>query len=179
MLHNLLTPDRKKHLRNEYYGRLATVGSVLFACTVVLGIGALIPAYVWLRTELSILEQEAVWFDAEQAEEVAKPFATLTTSAQLVARLERVHASERVTDIIIKVFNARPSGISVTGISYERETSRVTLEGIAATRDALVTFRRSLDQNDRFADVTNPTGALTQSEDLPFRIAATLVAPPQ
>lgn len=173
MFHNLLTKEEKKKLRKEYVIRLGAVATFAVAAGVLAGIVALFPAYINLRTDLTLLLEEAARFEADSAEEVARPFTALANTGNLVARLDSVLGAEAVSDITTNIFDLRPTGIAITAISYERDTSRISIEGIAETREALVGYVRAVRESPHFSDVTDPISDLARSADLSFRLQFT------
>ncbi len=175
MFHNLLAAEKKKSLRIEYYTRLATVACFVFAGAVLSGSVALLPTYLQLRTTLNFLQEDAARYETEDAVAVAEPFERLGESAVLLERMELVASEEGVGDIVRAALSSRPEGIAIVGFSYDRDTSLITLEGVAETRSALVSFTRTLGEHERFTSVTNPIADLAISRDLPFRISCTLV----
>lgn len=175
MFHNLLTKEQKKVLRREYITRLGAVFTFAVASGVLAGIAALFPAYIGLQTDLGILLDEADRFEAESAEEVARPFDTLTNTANLVTRLNSVLGAGEVSDIIAEVFVLRSEGIAITAFSFERESSRISIEGTAETRESLVAYVRAVRESRYFSDVNDPISDLARSTDLSFRLQFTYV----
>jgi hypothetical protein len=173
MFHNLLTKEQKKALRMEYIIRLGAVSTFAVAAGVLAGIAALFPAYIGLRTDLGILIDEAARFEAESAEEVARPFDMLTNTQSLVMRLDSVVRAEAVSGMIADVFMLRSAGIAITAFSYERDSSRISIEGTAETREALVGYVRAVREAPYFSDVTDPISDLARSTDLSFRLQFT------
>jgi hypothetical protein len=175
MFHNLLTKEQKKALRWEYITRLGAVFTFAIAAGVLVGIVALFPVYIDLRTDLAMLHEEAARYETESAEEVALPFDTLANTGSLVSRLDLVLEAEAVSNIITNIFELRSAGIAITAISYERDASRVAIEGTAETREALVGYVRAVREAPHFSDVTDPISDLARSTDLTFRLQFTSV----
>jgi hypothetical protein len=168
MLHNLLTTDEKKAVRNEYYARLGVVGVLLVTGAVWVGALALFPTYITLSGELSVI--------------TATPpeTSTSTTSAEIstmrttLVELERVGKTTKATDLFDRVFAVRPDSITISGLVYDHERLVVSIEGVAETRDALVTYARTLEELPEFAEVPLSISDLAKNTRIRFRLNATI-----
>lgn len=175
MRHNLLPRDKKNSLRVEYFMRLASVSAILLATVLVLGIVACVPAYV--RVMSSISDISTAPDHAARADEEAQfksAEATLAEMSHVLSMLRTVYAQPTVTDSINAVLDHKPDGITVTGMSYERTSSLFTIEGIATTRDALITYKRALESQQGIGGVTSPISNLAKNANLPFRLSFTM-----
>ncbi len=176
MFHNLLTKENKKTLQREYLMRTGSVFAFAIAAAVFSGIAALFPAHIGLRTDLAILLDEATRHQAEVAEDVERPFETLADTARLVTRVDTALSAPPVTDGIALMLTLRPATVAITAMSLERDPSRISIEGTAATREALVGYVRALRESPRFESVTDPISDLARSTDLAFRLQFTMVS---
>ncbi len=170
---NLLPEQERAVLRREYYFRLAIVGSAFLFFCLVIGIMLLIPSYI-----LSSGVQESL---QERVELLSK-----SSSASLSAEVDRKRAeiasrlstlSERAmgyapTALIEGVVGTRPSGIKMDRLSIVKSGSGtfVTVSGVASSREALVSFRRTLEKVSLFATVELPLSDLARSQSIPFTL---------
>ncbi len=168
MLHNLLTQERKKLLRADYLARAATVAALALIVSVAIGALALVPAYFYLTEEIHAADATSDEQDTK-ADDTAERHATLVKSAALLTQLGGTLDEEQVTAVVSDAFAARVSGIAITGLAYDRGTHQLTLHGVAADRNALVSYTKALEQSSRFTNVPLPIADLAKNADLPFQ----------
>jgi hypothetical protein len=97
--------------------------------------------------------------------------ADLAETAHVLKLLSSTLQGTSTTGVITTVFSVLPEGVSVQGMSFERETGVFTLEGTAVTRDALVSYRRALESINDITDVASPISNLAKNANLPFELS--------
>lgn len=176
MKHNLLPREKKKDLRTEYIARVLNVGLFLLTLAILSGTAALIPAYFKVSTNLSDIKTS---FQRESENDEVAEFkvaqAVLEQTAHTVDQLRATLAQPSVAESIGKVLAQRPPGVAITGVSYERPTGLFVLEGIAKTRDTLVAYKHTLEQQQDISNVVSPISNLAKNADLPFQLSFKLV----
>ena len=174
MLHNLLPKTQKTQLRNEYLIRLTGIALFLCSSAIMVGAVSLIPSYVSVSTAVSDLEEQILKQNESQED---KPLTILAHTSQSLSVLRNKVSAEPMTDLLVPVLNARSEGIQITSISFDRETLSFSLRGIAANRDALVTYRRTVEGLDRVSEVTSPIANLARNINLEFTLTVVLAKP--
>ena len=169
MLQNLLSKYHKKRLKEEYYLRFSTVASLLLAVAVGIGVVALIPAYASVASDLRASKAE---YDLrkEMERDNEQSVAEVQKTKRILELLEAEYEKEKVTATIDDVFALRPEGITIVGFTYTRSANNATLEGVAATRDLVAPFARSLESGTRYTNVPVPISDLAQNTDVVFRL---------
>lgn len=159
----------------EYIMRTVQVAVIFLTVVTLLGATALIPAYVKVSDELADVEalRDKEAFERE-VEEYKNAEMTLTDTARELSLLRKKILEFPVTDTITGVVSARPVGVAVRGISYERSSRTFIVEGIAGDRNALVSYRRALEEREGVGEVTSPIANLAKSTNLPFQLSFTL-----
>ena len=171
MLHNLLPKESKKELRNEYLVRMLSVATFLLAVSVLVGTASLAPSLISLS---SALDQYQSQVDAGATTTEQAPVRELGRVAGLLETLNAKLDTEPMTELLDDVVAVRPTGIELTGITFERSPLSFSLRGVATTRDALVTYKRSLEGLERVTEVSSPISDLAKSSDLEFTLAVQL-----
>ncbi len=173
MLHNLLSKKIKKRIRKEYYLRRVVIGSLLFSGTVVVGLVALIPAYVDVSSELSFYESE---YEKRQGDgdNDAILLKKVSEDVFVVDTLEQEFEKEKLTKLLNEVMRLRPDGIRIVGFSYNRNGSSLTLEGVAETRGVVESYAKILEKSEYFYEVSDPVGDLAKKTNLTFNLSLTI-----
>jgi|GEM_PF-2342083 len=171
MFHNLLTTERKKSLEHEYYVRVATVAAFGVSFAVLIGLLTLFPSYMHLRGELSLVNAAQASPNTTNATSTQSDSAhTLERSAQIFSLLKTHLHDETMKTMLDETLAARPAGVEVTGFAFDRATRKLTVEGVADTRDVFLEYIHNLEEQPRFTDVPHPIADLAKNTDLPFRL---------
>lgn len=78
-----------------------------------------------------------------------------------------------LSSVLERIGARREPGISITSVALRRgaEKGAISISGKAATRDALVSFSKSLQGEPSFGSVNLPVSSLAKSKDIPFSIS--------
>ena len=174
MLHNLLPKTQKKQLRNDYLIRLAGVTLFLLAGAVTTGAIALVPSYISLTSAISEFNEGQLALEGVQEE---KPLTILSQTARALTVLRDNVEAEPMTDLLTPIVDARPEGIQITSITFNRDTFSFSLKGIADTRDTLVAYRRAVEALERAIEVSSPIENLARNTNLEFTLSVLLEKP--
>ena len=180
MLHTLLPPIERKSLRHEY--RLRTLTVLLFTLSVagVIGIGSLFPAFIRAMTERAAAEQELALIKKQ------KDLSGLTAIQQQVAIGQKLVAllslnsgrallSSVVENLTQDRGQVRISSLAVDYISTT--TAEATIQGVAPTRDVLLSFKSRLENDNPGSKVELPVSELAKSINIPFSVKISLNLP--
>ncbi len=81
-----------------------------------------------------------------------------------------------VTDVLSRLIADKPSGITISGISYQRKdvtTVAVNLQGKGVSREAIQQFEQNLKQEKSFAGVDVPVSDFAKASDIDFSLSFT------
>ncbi len=177
MLHNLLPPLEKKAIQTEYMVRLGTVSALLLAAAVSIGVVTLLPTYLSLsaevdavRTGVPVEQGEVATSTLEQGGDAD----SLQTLRHTIGIFENTQKEDQVSQLITTVLAVRPDTITIGGIVYDRGAKTLTIEGVSATRDALVGYARSLEDTPTFARVPLSIADLAKNTNIRFRLSLRL-----
>jgi Tfp pilus assembly protein PilN len=175
-LTNLLPAERIRGFRREYFFRLGTLAVSLFALSVIVHGVLLIPSYLYVngavsvaRDQLGALTQNLV--SSGEGEMRARLGAIKKNSDELRTLLEAPSAAE-----VFKALLAVPdTGVTITGLTFSTPApeGRVTIVGVASTREALRQYHRSLSSLSFAKSADLPLSAYAKESDIPFTITLT------
>lgn len=174
---NLLPKPAARAVRRRYAARVAASLALALGAGVAAHGLALLPAIVEGKRAVTALaaRAEALRVSAETKEygEASREAAALRRAA----RAASVAANPALSAAGDGVIRAVPSGISVASFSFERSaTSTVVavVEGVAATREALLLFRSNLEEVPNVAAVDVPVSALAAEANAAFSVTVTV-----
>lgn len=174
---NLLPPEDKKRVGHQRLIRFFIYVNIIIAILLIIGNILLLPTYFFLffqnRGAKEILAAQQQTAQTEQAHEIE------TRIQQINTALDRLKAkystpkdslTESITDIITKA----PPGITLTFLSFEKETSRVLVRGHAETRDELSRFVSAIREYPSFRDVQSPVENILRDKNVSFTLSFTI-----
>jgi len=149
-----------------------SMAAFLLSGAVLVGAVSLIPAYIGLSSTLSTYESEqgTVGDDTDRA-----PIRELGRVAGLLDALNVKLDTEPMTELLDNIVLVRPPGIEIASITFERSPLSFSLRGTASTRDALVAYKRALEDLERVTEVSSPISDLAKSTNLEFTLSVRLV----
>jgi hypothetical protein len=153
----------------EYFTRIGVVFGLLTSVGLALGTLALLPTYLDLHNTISHLTVETAHMSADAGE--SKTLAVEVKEAdRILVLMERKLNSIRVASLIDNILAARPEGVSIDGLSYDRKADALFVSGVAAERRLLVSYTEALEALDQFVRVPLPVSDLAQQTNTPFRL---------
>lgn len=173
-----ILPDHGRATARRIY-RLRLVAIVLWAAAIacLIAAGLLSPAYFRaLASEAASRAESAALGEGNvKNKDADELLAAATTYVEAYAPyLSGLSIGER----IVAISEARPAGITFSRIGYEKGSDSVRVSGIASTRDALLSFEKSLRTLPHVEAVELPVSDLAKSTQAPFSVSVRF-APPQ
>ncbi len=174
---NLIPPAGYTVLKREYLLRVGAslcflLGSVFCILTI-----ALAPTYILTSAQIADyearinnVEDEAAVF-AEAERQVGEAHTMLT-------QLQTIGHTVHTSDILREIEHLTPAGISFKTFymasKAQNTPQTIQVQGVAATREALIRFKNELEATPRFEKAEVPIADLARDADLPFAITVTL-----
>lgn len=163
---NLLSPADKKRLRQTHV--LLTVYEFGLLALIVVALGS--AAMFFARTTLESKIQEVTLAEIPGTSKFAALNRDIRTINQALTRLAYItkdvdYWSPRITDIITHT----PSGIRFNTLTIG-EDDKVTIQGVAQTRDDLAKFRDELGTSKQVARINLPLQYFVEQERVEFTI---------
>lgn len=170
----LLLENDKKIIRREYLLRFLNMLLLYTVIGVSFWIFALMPSYLYLRTESGILSQQV---EKENNSQLAKERAELKkTVFDLNTKVSVLGSGDYVVSKFIrKITGVQTGHISIESISFSNSADssvkgKMELRGIASNRESLLDFSQNLESIDDFESVVLPFSNFASNEDIPFLI---------
>lgn len=177
---NLLPAQGKKIIRREYWLRALSVWLFLIS-------GAVGAVGIFFMPALLIVSSERQTVIENIQKEDANDRVAYTEAQKKIERanaiVRDIRAGKEIvlpSKIVREVRGEVSSGITLVGISYEKGAGaeiKLSVRGIAKTRQSLATFVDALKENANFAGATVPISDLALDADLPFVATVTLENP--
>ena len=178
----LLPEQDRSRAHIEYRLRLVSVAAVLLGGVLLFGAAALVPSYVAARVAALSAEEEAgiaaAAADSAALQDAAR---SLSVSNALLSAISLQSGMRRPSEAFGSVLAARSVGISITRMEYEvsgANTLALRLSGIAATREALLAFRQSVQHLSGVTAADIPIDNLTKAQNVPFVLSIAMQSQP-
>lgn len=177
-LTNLLPTDRQKAVARNYLIRLATVAVILMAILVGVAAALLLPLYVYLTKAAATKEGRLAAIESTLAKaDDANLSARLKALGSDANTLSALASASSTAETVSEVLTIPHAGISITTITYVPLGStprKITLVGVASTRDALHAYELALEQSHLFTSVNLPVSAFAQDVKIGFTLTLML-----
>lgn len=165
---NVIPRDGLSKIQKRNTARFLLVGSGMFATAAIVAILAILPAYVSIQIARASVDSAAQESSAGMGEEQA---AAVRTQALITNLTPIANATTSPTDALSVALAQKPTGISITTISFVGGSkSNILLTGTAARREAVTTFRDALQATGRFSSVAVPVAALVGTQEGRFTV---------
>lgn len=173
---NLIPNQEKKKMVKDFYFRLAFLSVCMLSIAVFIAVLSLLPAYFFSNSKNSVANKKLEiqkndpmpLFDQETSTVVQD----INTKIIVIENAEKNKFS--ITEKVINaIFLKKNANIKITQISYERGAlgaKKVSIVGVAPSREALVSFRRALEGSTAFKSVELPISNLVKDSNIQFFI---------
>lgn len=170
-----------RKLRKEYRIRLLIATFFFISCGVVLGIFALVPAYIYSSFQVSDVKSRSEKIQISREVSGAVQIEKDLIAMQQIA--ERVTANSNdisYSQTIDRIVSHRTGQVQISSISIKSTAPgsyEAIIQGKAVTREALIAFRSGLEKDVNFFSVELPLSDLTKSKNVGFSIKLKLNSP--
>ncbi len=178
-LTNLLPASFIRDLRHGYFLRVLTVGIFLAVFLVLVHGLLLIPSYLYassrVASEQKDLDALTNSLQTSEEKEASTRIAALRTNVTYLSRLGTLpRASATVRSLLaVPRSGIRLGGFTFTAPATAADAGKMSLMGVATTRDSLRLYTLALQQLPFVASVDLPISAYAKESDIPFTITLT------
>ena len=172
MRHTFTPRSQRALLDREYRARAVAALFMALASAVIIGVVALLPAFI----RVSVAERSALQTIADDktgnSTDAEALQGELSADGSLVSLLASGRGAPKLSDAIRQISSVR-SRVALSSFSIDREgTSSVVavLQGVAPTRDDLISFQGRLEDLAPGASVDLPIEELAKSSDIDFSV---------
>jgi len=173
---NLIPIEEKKEIRNDFLGRLVTVFFTMLGIVLLIATVATLPAFVFSYSKKSSIDNKMELQKNEIMPAVDKEAQTAIKDLNnRLGSIEKTMNDKYVfsQNIITEIVSRKTSGIKINRIFYENDKSRgriVEINGIAASREQLLLFRRSFEDSGVFKSVDLPISNFIKGYNIEFSL---------
>lgn len=173
----LLAQKQKDKVMREYSLRrnVVILFVLIFVCIVTI-IG-LLPSYMLSGVRYEELAGQASSVDEKRRAEAVEAADWLSRTNRALRLLTPSLDTDRPSEFIDNVIAERGEGILLTNFAWKKdgESTLLSVEGVAATRQDLIAFEDRIKSSGLFADVALPISDLARDREIDFTIRFTLL----
>jgi hypothetical protein len=164
---NVLTIEEKKKLDRRFRARYIFVASLVATVGALIAALSLIPSLFFISTARAALNAPTIEEVSSARDDQAKAMRAQT----LIEALKPLaSASTTPSDALTETLALRPTGISISTITYHAGSRSIVLTGTSVRREDVSAYRDALEASDMFSSVVVPLAALAGTQDGRFTI---------
>lgn len=173
---NLIPNQEKKRKVKDFYFRLFVVFLFIMAICILVTLVAILPAYFLSSVKKNLAEEKLT---AQKSEPIPitdqNTLATITDLNTKLGVIENAEKSKYAvsTSIINEVLLKKMPDIKITEIAYNYTSTggkKVSISGIAPSRERLLLFRNALEEDVAFKQVDLPISNFIKGSDIEFSL---------
>ena len=174
---NLIPTEEKKILAKDFYLRLVALFFIVLAVSVLIASAALLPSYFIASIKENLANTKLDLQKREPVPSIDKE--TLSMIGLLNNKLGLIEKAQVnkfiVTERIINEINLKKMpDIKITEILYENDPligKKISINGIAPSRERLLLFRRALEDDTFFKKVDLPISNFVKGSNITFYLS--------
>lgn len=159
-----------------FYLRLAAVLFGILGTSVFLASATMIPSYAGSSIKKNLAESKLAEQKAEPIPDVDQK--TLSDLADLNKKLSIIEGAEKnqysmTKNAVAELISKKMPDIKITSITYSNTAQggkKITIQGIAPSRERLLSFSQALENDAAFQKVDVPVSNFVQGQNIPFFI---------
>ncbi len=172
----LLPQKEADKVRHEYKLRRVCVMLGLFCALIIFTGIAILPSIIYAKAK-----RKAALFDLSSASSVPTPANTTELESEasklqsellsLTPDTTTLGPYEYFQKVIVRI----PKDVTLTTLSWTKQvaTKQLRVDGIAKTRESLLSLQSTLSDSGDWADVSLPVGTIAGDSDIPFEVSLT------
>jgi len=171
---NLVSQQLKKKNAAQYFWRLGTVSVLIAGTFLLLGIVLLVPSYFIAAEKQNTEVVRAAELQNDEAFQENKELSALVESTKKqLGRFDKVQTfniTQKFIEPLLSHINSA-NNIQLDHISYRTDESEVimSIQGVAQTRDGLLSFVETLKSDELFTKVNVPVSSFVQNNNIDFQ----------
>lgn len=174
---NLLSPERKKKLKEEKIVFLLRVVSYTLVVFFIISLGLFYGTQIYLDQKLDKINQQITSFESNAANGNQSNFsATIKEINERIKKINGIQNNFIKWSSYLTEFTALiPENITLKEITINRETSVIQLSGRAPLRDDFLALESNLRNSALLKEIQSPISNLIKKEEIDFSLSATMV----
>ncbi|MBZ9572049.1 PilN domain-containing protein [Patescibacteria group bacterium] len=169
---NLLPPKEKTDLIQEENWKLVLILGIL----VLISLFCLASILFAIKINISgKVEFQKTLVDREEKKfktfEIEALREKITSANQDLSKLNSFYQSQtNLTEILEKISGVFPEGMYLNSLSYQKETSQISLSGFAQNRETLFDFKKNLEKEKRVSEIYFPPQNWVKPTEIDFQV---------
>lgn len=167
---NLLPPQDKKRIELANLNSLVVFLSFCFLSILV--ISALVLSSISFYLSDLLRDQDELIAERQNDLRIQQSVEIEEKIKQANQRVNQIYLKQKDlvlwTSLLEELAKITPTGVYLTGFSYQLTNSQINLSGWADQRDELLLFQNSLESNPHFAEIEAPLSNLFKQNDIDF-----------
>lgn len=174
---NLVPIEEQKNMAKGFYLRLIVVFFVALALAVFVAIISLVPSYFLALNKERLAESKLEIQKSETIPQLDKDTVLLIKDIDTKMKIvEKSMASKFLVseEVINQIISDKMPDIKITRISFDKDVvagKKVSIYGTAPSRERLLLFRKSLEENKSFKQVDLPVSNFIKGSDIQFYLS--------
>jgi len=169
---NILPQRENEIIQSEENKKIILIFEILiiifFVCLIFILVSIEIYISGRVEAEKIILEQEKAEFEKSGIKDFSEK---INLANKTFSDLNSFYKNQiKSTEIFYEISQTIPEDIYLTSFSYQKEPSRISLFGFSKSREALLQFKKSLEQKENFEDIYFPPSTWINSKDINFNL---------
>ncbi|HAS80951.1 MAG: hypothetical protein UR25_C0003G0113 [Candidatus Nomurabacteria bacterium GW2011_GWE1_32_28] len=174
---NLIPIEKKKGMYKDFYFRIVIVLFLMLGLSFSVASVAILPSYIISSVErnsidekLNIQENEAIPIPDQNTLNAVEDLKNKLSSIENIKENKLVFSQKVINEIIFK----KTPIIKIIEISYQNDIQtgeNISIRGIAPSREALLLFRRALEDNIAFSKVNLPISNFIKGSNIKFYLS--------
>jgi hypothetical protein len=172
---NLIPNEEKKKKVKDFYFRLTVVFLIVLGCSIIIASVAILPSYFLSSVKKNLvdvkLEAQKLEMDPLFGQEA------LAVADDLEKKLKIIEDTKQnryiISQLVIgRIILKKMPDIKITGIVYENtpKGKTISVNGIAASRERLLLFRKALEDDVAFKEVNLPISNFIKGSNIKFSL---------
>ena len=153
-----------KRLKSQIWGLLFLSTLIILGCLVVTG-----GAYFYLGEESKRITAQVQAKSALIPQELTSKIQGINDVSTRVLAISEVFKNPQ--DVINAIVVAKPIEVSIVEYKLDLDAGKISLKGIAATRESLVKFKSGLEENPDFTAISIPISSFEKDIDLEYEVS--------
>lgn len=170
---NLLPQNIQRRLRRDYLFRFFGTLCVVICIGALIGAGTLLAPYLLIQGKMADLTAEirnsAALFLVHKTTDLQKALIEANAMTKALLPVSSLHP----TGTFQKIISAKPAGVRIISFSLEKNQKEAStrIQGIAASRNDILTFTQNLEKEKKFKDVSVPVSDFAKAENIEFSLS--------
>lgn len=167
----IISEEANKVLKKEYTLRFFSVLFFTLFVVICLNLAFISSSYLLLY----LYEKAYVTNNSNATNETTELYQQVTQKTKDLNQLSsKISVDKKIStvDVAGKIFENRGEGITIQSIEILSD-SKITLRGVADTRDIILAFQNRMQQNPMFKDFSIPIESLAPQKDVSFNLTFT------